>query len=192
LLGVALVVVVMKPGVIKSAEQLAQLKPLVWPAAVGLIAGGVVCGWLLRKGKPHRALVALGAASGLLYYTLVLASPVVARPGTKSLAEIVAREADADDLVLHYHEFFHDFSYYARQTVGTVATEGELEVFLDGDAQRSGRFMTEDGLRPLWTGRTQVFLVLRKRELPELQKQSWFHARVLGEEQNHILLSNHY
>ena len=191
-LGGAMAGAIWKPGIIKSAELLTQLKPLVWPAAVGLVVGGIACGWFTRRGQAQRALIALCAASGLLYYVLVLASPIVARPGTKELAEIVAREADADDIVLHYHEYFHDFSYYARMTVGTVAAEGELEVSLDTAAQRSGLFMTEDELRPLWTGPKQIFLVMRKRELPDLQKQPWFKARVLGEEPNHVLLSNHY
>ena len=192
LLGAGLAFVVIKPGVIKSPEQLAQLRPLVWPAALALLAGSGAGWWLMRRSKPAATLAALLAACGLLYYTLVLASPIVARPGTKSLAEIVAREADADDLVLHYHEFFHDFTYYARCTVGTVAAEGELEVFLDPAAQRSGRFLAETDLQKLWTGPQQIFLVARRRELPALLQQPWFHARVLGEEPDHVLLSNHY
>jgi len=191
-LGIALLAVVFLPDVIKSPDQLSHLKPLVWPAGLGLIAGAIVSWRLNHRGQPQPALVVLVAATGLLYYTLLLASPFVARPGTKALAEIVAREADPDDLVLHYHEYFHDFSYYAQRTVGTVAAEGELEVFLDAEAQRSGHFMAEEGLRPLWTGSHQVYLILRKRELPELQKQPWFKARVLGEEDNHVLISNHF
>jgi 4-amino-4-deoxy-L-arabinose transferase-like glycosyltransferase len=192
LLGLALVVVVAKPGVIKTPEMLAHLRPLVWPAALTLVAAGAVCWWLGRQGRPQKALLALLAANGMLGYTLILAAPVISRPGTKSLAEIVAREADANDLVLHYHEYFHDFSYYARRTAGTVAADGELEVFLDADAQHSGRFLAEADLRKLWTSPRQVFLVLRRRELPALQKESWFRYKVLGEEPSHLLLSNHY
>jgi len=192
LLGAALVVVVVKPGVIKSAEQLAQLRPLVWPAAIALLAAGLVGGWLLRRDRPQHALAALLGASGLLYYTLVLASPVLAHASTKSLAEIVAREADPKDLVLHYHEFFHDFTYYARRTVGTVAMEGELEIFLDREAQLSGRFLADADLEKLWTGPLQIYLIARREELPELQSHPWFHAKVLGEESSHVLLSNHY
>lgn len=192
LLGAGLIFVVLKLGVIKTPEMLAQLRPLAGPAGAGLLVGSGLCWWLLLRHQPRQAMVALLACAGLLYYTLALASPIITRPGTKSLAEIVAREADADDLVLHYHEFFHDFTYYARCTAGTVAAEGELEVFLDTEAQRSGRFMAEGDLRKLWTGPQQIFLVVRRRELPMLQNQPWFHARVLGEEPNHLLLSNHY
>jgi len=192
LIGAGLVVVVMKLGVVTSPEMLAHLRPLAWPAGSALLAGSGVSWWLLRRHRPHQAVAALVACAGLLYYTLLLAAPVIAHPGTKSLAEIVAREADGDDVVLHYHEFFHDFTYYARCTVGTVAAEGELEVFLDGEAQRSGRFLAEADLEKLWTGPLQVYLVVRRRELPELQKNPWFHARILGEEPSHVLLSNHY
>lgn len=192
LLGAALAGVLLKPGSIVPPQLLAQLRPLVWPAAIALLAGSGAGWWLMRRARPLAAMAAILAGSGLLYYTLLLASPVVARPGTKALAEIVAREADADDLVLHYHEFFHDFTYYARRTVGTVAAEGELEVFLDDAAQHSGLFMEEADLKKLWTGPRQIFLIVRRRELPTLQSQPWFHARILGEEPAHLLLSNHY
>ena len=191
LIGAGLIAVVMKPGVVRSPEMLSHLRPLAWPAGFALLTGSGLCWWRLRRHRPHQALLALLACAGLLYYTLVLAAPVIAHPGTKSLAEIVAREADDDDVVLHYHEFFHDFTYYARRTVGTVAAEGELEVFLDQEAQRSGRFLAEADLEKLWTGPLQVYLVARRRELPELWKKPWFHARTLGEEPSHVLLSNH-
>ncbi len=192
LLGVALAVVLLKPGVIKSAEQLAHLRPLIGPAAGALVAAGIAGGWLLRRGRPRPALAVLLGASGLLFYGLILASPVLSRPGTKSLAEIVAREVDPGDIVLHYHEYFQDFTYYAHRTVGTVDGAGELEIFLDAEAQRSGRFLAEADLEKLWTGPRQVYLVARRRDLPELQKHPWFHANVLGEEPSHLLLSNHY
>ena len=191
LLGTGLLVVVLKPGLIKSPEQLVQLRPLVWPAALALLAGGFICWRLARWNRPAAALTAILAASGILYTTLVRASPVVAHPSTKSLAEIVTREAGANALVLHYHEFFHDFTYYARRTVGTVAAESELEIFLDADAQRSGRFMAEADLQKLWAGPRQIFLVSRRRELTALQQQPWFHAKAVGETPGHILFSNH-
>lgn len=192
LLGLGLMGVLLKTGTLKYSEQLAQLKPLVWPAACGLMIGGIACLWFARRDQPQRALVVLCASGGLLYYTLELASPIIAHPSTKSLAEIVRREADSSDLVLHYHEFFHDFTYYAQRTVGTVAAESELEIFLDANARRSGRFLPEEDLRPLWTGPRQILLVVRRRDLPALQKQPWFRAKVLGEEPGHVLLANHF
>ncbi len=189
-LGAAFAVVAAKPALLRSNDLIAQLPPLLWPAAVGLLAGGMAAGWWARRDRPPRALAALSLSTGFLYCTLVLVQPVVAHPGTKALAETVAREAGPDDLVLHYHEFFHDFTYYARREVGLVAAEGELEIFLDAPAQANGRFIPETDLRPLWTGSRRIFLVLRKRELPQLQNQAWFHARVLGEATNHVLLTN--
>jgi 4-amino-4-deoxy-L-arabinose transferase-like glycosyltransferase len=190
LLGAAFAAVVAKPALLRLPDLIAQLPPLIRPAAVGLLAGGGLAGWWAWRGRPQRARMALGASTLLLYGTLVVAQPVASHPGTKALAEIVTREAGPDDVVLHYHEFFHDFTYYARREVGVVAAEGELEVFLDPLAGTSGRFLKEAELRPLWTGPRRVFLVLRKRELPGLQGQPWFHGRVLGEETNHVLLSN--
>lgn len=191
MLGMALIVVLLKPGIIRPGY-LALLRPLVWPAAIALLGSAMAAWWLVRNQRPRHALGSLLGGTGLLYFAIILAAPVLAKPGTKSLAEIVAREAGAQDLIFHYHEYFHDFSYYARRTVGTVATQGELEVFLDAEAQRSGRFLGEDDLHGLWTGSQQIFLVTRRSELPELQKYPWFQTKLLGEEPGHLLLTNHY
>jgi hypothetical protein len=131
-------------------------------------------------------------ASGLLYYTLVVASPVISRSSTRELARIVVREADADDLVLHYHEFFHDFTYYAGRTVGLVGGESELELFLDADARRNGNFITDAEFEKLWTGRRTIFLIARPEDLPKLREKPGFRVRVLGEEPGHLLLTNHF
>jgi hypothetical protein len=121
---------------------------------------------------------------------LIAAAPAIARPSTRELARIVAKEVDPDDIVLHYRDFFHDFTYYSGRLVGTVDHVGELEVFLDTTAQASGRFIDEAQFRKLWAGSRQVYLVLRRSELAGLLAQPGFTARTLAETPRHVLLVN--
>ena len=80
----------------------------------------------------------LATAVGL-YFCLMLAAPYIQKPGTKDLAEIVVQKIKTGDKVYHYAEFFHDFTFYAQRTVGTVAFKGELELEIDAAARASGR-----------------------------------------------------
>jgi 4-amino-4-deoxy-L-arabinose transferase-like glycosyltransferase len=192
LLGAAYILILTSPGTISAPHTVIALRPLVWPVAIALPAAALASWWLIRRNRPGVALAALGAAGGLLYYTLVLAAPTIARSSTKDLAAIVVREADTDDLVFCYHEFFHDFTYYARRTVGLVGGESELELFLDADARRSGNFVTDAEFEKLWTGSRSIFLIARPEDLPKLRAKPGFRVRVLGEEPGHLLLTNHF
>ena len=68
------------------------------------------------------------ATMALFYGVLTFAAPNIQRPGTKELALLVKARARPGDRVMHYHEFFHDFTFYAQRTVGIVAFKGELEL----------------------------------------------------------------
>jgi len=192
LLGIAFIVILARPATINAPHKVIELRPLVWPLAIVLPGAAAAGWWLLRRNRPGVALAGLMAASGLLYYTLALASPIIARSSTKELARIVAREADADDLVFCYHEFFHDFTYYARRTVGLVGGDSELELFLDPVARDRGGFITDAAFERLWTGPRTIFLIARPEDLPKLRAKPGFNVRVLGEEPGHLLLTNHF
>jgi 4-amino-4-deoxy-L-arabinose transferase-like glycosyltransferase len=190
LLGLALIAAGLRPGLlgnIANADELAQFAML---AGVFLLIGGLGTLALHRNGSIRTALGLMLGSTGAFAAVLVFAAPAIARPSTKDLARIVAQQVEPDDIVLHYHDYFHDFSYYAACTVGTVAYEGELELALDPDGQRRGLHVDEAGFRSLWAGPRQVYLVLRRSELPSLLAQPGFQARVLAETPKHVLLIN--
>jgi hypothetical protein len=122
---------------------------------------------------------------------LVIASPAIARASTKELARSLEQHVRPGDLVLCYHDYFHDFSYYAGRTVGTVQYEGELELALDPEAAQRGLHVTEARFREIWNGPGRVFLVLSRSEMTALSTQAGFHALVLAESRKHLLLINH-
>ena len=123
---------------------------------------------------------------------LVIASPAIARASTKDLARTLEQQVRPGDIVLCYHDYFHDFSYYAQRTVGTVQYEGELELALDPDAAAKGLHVNEERFRELWNSPQRVYLVLRRSEMKTLTAQPGFHGRTLAEARNHLLLINHY
>jgi hypothetical protein len=124
------------------------------------------------------------------FVVLQFAAPEIPNHGTKSLAQIVAATAQTGDRVMHYHEFFHDFTFYAKRIVDVVAFKGELETEEDAAARANGRFMTEAEFRALWTQPGRIFVVARQRDVQELFADPAFHKHLLGETRDHCLFSN--
>lgn len=192
LLGVALMAVFLKPkllGNVANADELSRFGLL---AGVFLFGGALGVYLLWRSENTKVALRLMLGSTAAFATVLVFASPAIARASTKDLARTLDQQVKPGDIVLCYHDYFHDFSYYARRTVGTVKYEGELELALDPDAAAKGLHVDEAQFRELWNGPQRVYLVLRRSEMKTLAAQPGFHARTLAEARNHLLLINHY
>jgi len=191
LLAAALLVIVFKPGlVIKDLQQAAALRPFAVTLAIALFSGGVLAPWFYRTRGERSALTVMAATMAIFVGVLTFAAPEIQRPGTKPLAEIVAATLQPGDRVVHYHEFFHDFPFYAQRLVDVVAFKGELELEEDAAAVASRRFMGEPEFRTLWVHSERIFAVARKRDVKELFGDTTFHYRLLGETRDHYLFSN--
>jgi 4-amino-4-deoxy-L-arabinose transferase-like glycosyltransferase len=182
-------VLVARPALVRmNPDQAAALRPFALLAA-GVLAAGGVAGQALAK-RAGAALLAILATVALFFGTLALAYPDIQKPGTKELALRVAELARPGDEVLHYHEFFHDFTFYARRTVGIVSFQGELEPQNDPAARAGGRFLDEGEFRRRWAGPRRIFVVARRRDLAELFADPAFHYHLLAESPDHTLFSN--
>jgi 4-amino-4-deoxy-L-arabinose transferase-like glycosyltransferase len=189
LLATALCVAVLKPGVIREASQAWALRPYAYAMAAVLILGGLAGSWAVRVRGLRAALTVLASTALGFYLILTLAAPSI-RPGTKALALEVQALARPGDRVYHYHGFFHDFTFYARRVVGTVAYQDELELqFLD-PAERATRFIDDAEFRGEWAGSGRIFAVARKQDVGELFGDPAFHYHLLGETPGHYLFSN--
>ena len=190
-LATALVVVVSRPALVRLDP--AQAEALQVPAfamALVLLTGGVLAPWLAKVRGVRPAMGLILATMAVFLGTLMFAAPNIAKPGTKALALTVKAQAKPGDRVLHYHEFFHDFTFYAERVVDVVAFKGELELEEDAAARASGRFMDEPTFRTLWTGPGRVWAVARKKDLKELFADATFGKHLIGETTDHILFSN--
>jgi hypothetical protein len=138
------------------------------------------------------ALSAVALTSVLFYCTLTLVVGEVERPGTKELALIVKARAQPGDRVVHYHEFFHDFTFYAERVVDVVSGKGELELEEDAAARAGDRFMDDAEFRRRWAGPVRLWVVAGKNDpaVAELFKDPAFRYHLLGESRNHYLFSN--
>lgn len=192
LLAVALCAVVMRPGLVHgmSAQQAEALRPLAFAMAAVLLLGGVLAPWLGRTRGPRAALGAVVATLALFCGVLTYAAADIQKPGTKELALLVKTLAQPGDRVMHYHEFFHDFTFYAGRVVDVVAFKGELELEEDAAARASGRFLDDATFRRVWTQPGRVFAVARKRDLKELFVDPAFSYHLLGQTEDHYLISN--
>jgi 4-amino-4-deoxy-L-arabinose transferase-like glycosyltransferase len=191
LLGVALMTVFLRPkllGSVANAEELSRFGML---AGVFLFGGALGVHLLLRSENTKVALRLMLGTTAAFAAVLVIASPAIARASTKDLARTLEQQVKPGDIVLCYHDYFHDFSYYAQRTVGTVKYEGELELALDPEAAAKGLHVTEGRFQELWNSPQRVYLVLRRSEMKALAAQPGFHSRILAEARNHLLLINH-
>jgi 4-amino-4-deoxy-L-arabinose transferase-like glycosyltransferase len=191
LLGAAMVVIVLLPGrIIRDPIQAAALRPYAFVLAAIALAGGALTLWLEFRRSSAHALRAMGATTALFYAALTFAVPDIQRPGTSELARLVKAQARPGDRVLHYHEFFHDFTFYSGRVVDVVDGKGELELEEDAAARASGRFMDDAGFRRLWAGPVRLWVVAEKPAVKELFADPAFRYYLLGETRNHYLFSN--
>ena len=191
LLAAGALLVVFKRGLaIHDPWQADALRPYAVAMAVILAGGGFLAPWLARRRGARRALGAVLGTMVLFYGVLTYAAPVIQKPGTKDLALYVRAHIRPGDRVLHYHNFFHDFTFYARRLVGVVAYKGELELEEDPAAANSGRFMGEAEFRRLWAGSGRIFVVARTRDAQRLFADPAFHYHLLAHNRDHVLFSN--
>lgn len=186
-LGGALVVPLFKPGLLRDVS---GILPDAVVSAVALLVGGTVALWSCRRGRLRTSIIALGAATGALYFALADGQDKLARPGTKPLALYVKEHRQPGDRVYHYWEFFHDFTFYAGSPVGTIDYVGELEVHIDPAAKASGRFIDTAEFRRQWASPTRLWVVARKKDTPQLFADPSFRYHLIQESAGHYLFSN--
>lgn len=191
LLAVALLVAVLKVGaIIREPGQAEMLRPYAFGMTAVLLLGGILAPGLAHFRGPRAALLGMAATMALFCGVLTFAAPDIQKPGTKELALFVKAHAQPGDRVMHYHEFFHDFTFYAGRVVDVVAFKGELELEEDAAARASGRFLDEAAFRRLWTQPGRVFVVARKPDVKELFADPAFSYHLLGQTEDHYLFSN--
>ena len=191
LLALALCVVIAQPERVRMPpEQAITLQIPAFTMAGVLLLGGIFTPWLAKVRGARAAVWGLVGTMAGFYFVLMFAAPNIPKPGTKALAEIVVAKAKPGDRVLHYHEFFHDFTFYARRVVDVVAFKGELELEEDAAARASGRFMAEAEFRLLWAGTVRVWGVVRNKEKDRLFGDATFRYHLIGETRDHTLFSN--
>ncbi|MDB6168295.1 MAG: glycosyl transferase family 39 [Verrucomicrobia bacterium] len=191
LLAVALSVAVMRPAVFRlDPAQALALRPAAFAMAAVLVLGGVFAPWLAKVRGSLAALTAVFVTMAAFFAVLQFAAPHIMRPGTKELALQVRALAREGDRVMHYHEFFHDFTYYSARTVDLVDFKGELELEEDAAARASGRFIGEAEFRRLWDAPGRIWVVARRRDVKDLLADPAFHYHLLGQSAGHYLFSN--
>ncbi len=191
LLAVALVVVMLRPALAKlPPAQASALQAPVYSVVAVLLLGGIVVPALARVRGARAAIRGLFVMTAGFFAALQFISPTDVKPGTRELAEFVRDHVQPGDRVMHYHEFFHDFTFYARRVVDVVAFKGELELEEDAAARASGRFIGEPEFREFWTQPGRIYAVARKRDVKELFADPTFRNHLLGETRDHYLFSN--
>ena len=164
LLGAALIITVLKPGLIRDTEQAVAVRPYGLAMGGVLLIGSVLAPWFARRRGVVAGLATVVVTIVAFYVGLLLAAPALHRPSTRELAAVAREKVKPADAVYHYWGFFHDFVYYSGRAVGLVNHLDELEVQFLTEAERNARFIKEDELRRQWVGPGRVWLLVRKRD----------------------------
>ena len=138
----------------------------------------------------REALAAVAVTAAGFYAAVATAQDDFARSDTRSLAAYTMARIQPGDRIYHYRGFFHDFVFYARREVGTVAWKDELEIDIDPAAPASGRFVDEPEFRRQWAGPQRLWVVARREEAEPLFRDASFQFQLLAETRNHVLFSN--
>ena len=189
-LGVGIAYAVLRPGIIRHAAQMQAVRADGLYSAFALLAGAFAAHWFWKKRHAFAVVLTMAASVSVLLLALAHAQDEIARPGTRDLALVVQSRAQPADRIYHYHEFFHDFTFYAQRTVGTIGDAGELELAIDPAARASGRFIDDAEFRRQWSGSTRLWIVARQDDVTALFADPSFHYHLLGESRSHYLFSN--
>jgi 4-amino-4-deoxy-L-arabinose transferase-like glycosyltransferase len=198
LLAAGLLVAVLRPGlIIRDPAQAAALRIPAMGLVTVLILGGVNVPIFARLRGSRAAFVGIALTAALFLGGMTFAVPDIYKPGTKELALLVKARVQPGDRVMHYFDFFHDFTFYAERTVDVVAAKGELELEEDAAARASGRFMNEAAFRKLWTQPGRIYVVAKKKDVERrgdgqvpLFADPTFHYHLLAQTKDHYLFSN--
>lgn len=201
-LAVGILVVVLDVGhkhIIRDPAQALALRPFGIAMAGGLLVGGFLTLWLAARRGARAALGGVVITTIIFFIILIGAAPNIQKPGTKDLALYVKTHVQPGDRVMHYHEFFHDFTYYAQRVVDVVNYKGELELEEDAVARASGRFIDDAVFRQLWDQPGRIYVVARKKDVVALRDgqptgnlfgDTTFRYHLLAESKDHCLFSN--
>jgi 4-amino-4-deoxy-L-arabinose transferase-like glycosyltransferase len=190
LLAAGVLVAVLRVGlIVKDPAQAFELRPYAFVLAPGLLLGGALTPMLANRAR-WAAYAGVAATMVLLFAVVACARPALQKPGTRQLALLVKSRVESGDEIVHYHEFFPDFTFYASRLVDIAEFKGELELEEDPAARASGRFMDESEFRRRWAGSGRILAVARKSDTTELFADPAFHKHLLGETRDYYLFSN--
>jgi len=190
-LGIALIAVASQPRLVAKLEHGEPVRSFARAMGAILLVGAGATWRLVRQSRAVSAMRLMLVTSAGFFCGLVLAAPALARSSTRDLARVVLQEIDPHDHIVHYREFFHDFTFYAQRPVGVVNGAGELELDLDRRAASSGRFIDEKAFARLWRGAEQVYVIARQENATEWLSQPGAGGYVLARSHGHVLFTNH-
>ena len=165
------------------------------PTAGALIGGlfflqGVVAAVAARRKEP---IILVTGVTGIAALLMLAGPPLVLErvaehKQLRSIGKELRRVAPPDAVVVS-QGVLQGLSFYAQRRVVLLGGVGELEFgSLQGD--QKGWFIDYPELALLWDSVKPVYLVIRKKDLPELRSKVRASVRVLQENRKQVLVCN--
>jgi 4-amino-4-deoxy-L-arabinose transferase-like glycosyltransferase len=156
-----------------------------------LICQGIVSMVAARKGEPVRLFISLAATACIF---AILAPPVIyARvavdKSARELARAINEKAGKDARIACFGNYEQGIPFYTHKRVIVAGNPDELEFgSLQGD--HSAWFMDQYAFVRLWDSPGTLFTVIKRRDLPMLQKLAATPAEVVSVAGERLLITN--
>jgi 4-amino-4-deoxy-L-arabinose transferase-like glycosyltransferase len=162
----------------------------------GAIVGGLfICQGIVtmlagRKGEPARLLVALAATACVF---AIVAPPVIygrvaLDTSSKDLARAINEKAGKDARIACFGNYEQGIAFYTHRRVILAGDPDELE-FGSHQGDHAAWFMDKQAFVKLWDSPGTLFTVIRRRDLPLLQKAAT-PVVLVAVEGNRLLVTN--
>ena len=190
LFSVTALALCIKPSLIRDSDTVMLARPWLLAAAALLVAGSVWVWLTSRKAGVYRLLFTQTAVIAAFYACIAGAYPKIHQRSSRELAQAYRTQVRPGDKIFHYHNFAHDFLFYSETVVGMVKHFDELELSLDPNAEKSGRFIDDAEFRKQWDGPTRVWMLSRGTEHEKLTSDPTFRYHLIVANRRYTLLSN--
>lgn len=159
-------------------------------AGVSLFAAAV---WSRRGGPAWRGVAAFAAGGLLCIGCLWAAGPRIAfYRSAVEIARFLSPRLAPGDEVYSYHCYPQTLPVYLGRLIGVVDYSGELAFGITHlpPAERRRRFPSSRQFLPVWTSGRTVYLVLEKRDLPEMRENDLAPGPILLQQGKLLLMTN--
>jgi len=190
--GVLLIAVGIAAIVYPNVAKQMEIEPLDGAIVGGLLlCQGIFALAVGRRGESRRLFLGLAGSSCLF---ILIAPPIIyARvaldTSCKELARAINERAGQNARVACYGRYEQGIAFYTHRRVIMVGDPDELD-FGRQQGDNAAWFVDKDSFLDLWESSGTLFTVMRKRDLPTLQRQAATPVEVVASYGDRVLVTN--
>lgn len=164
-----------------------------WRILLGviLISGGGFVAWAAVRSRARVALIAMAAATGVLFTSLNFVVGRFDRRSTKSLALELAPRLRPGDAIFVVSMYAQDFPVYLGRLVDVVDYRGEMDYGINAEPEMSARrFIDFATFHRRWSEGPMAFALIKKASLDSVFRSASMPYIVVAENAVFVVVAN--